>query len=328
MSFPEILILEMGVDKPGDMDYLISIARPDISIITNIGLSHYEFFKDSQTLEKEKGKLALALNKDGLLIVNADNNTSLAQKLKTKSKSLSYGLNQVSDIKITNIEEDLSQALQGVFTSFLVKTPTQNFKAVTQTLGIPHISAIAAAITVGEYLNINKEDIKKGIKEYKPTPGRLNVIAGIKKTVIIDDTYNAAPDSTKAALALLSKFPQPIKFAILGDMLELGSITDQEHIKIGELVAYMGLNKFITIGPNGKTMAKSAQIKGMDSRNILSFDNSSQALNAIQNMLIPGSVILIKGSQGMRMEKITKEIMAEPMRAEELLCRQYGKWIS
>ncbi len=317
----------MGVDRPGDMDYLVSIARPDISVITNIGLSHYQYFKEAGKLENEKGKLAEALPSNGILIVNADNKSAFEQKRKTKAKILSYGIIKPADINFLNVKEDLSQPLAGVSTNFSVKTPTQSFAAITRTLGLPHLSSLCAAVSVAEALKMDKELIIKGIKEYKPTPGRLNVISGIKRTVIIDDTYNAAPDSTRAALGLLAKFPGNNKVAVLGDMLELGALSETEHQKIGALVSEMKIQKFITIGPEGKIMAAAAAQNGMDKNKILSFDASTQSLNAVQNLLEPGSIILIKGSQGMRMEKITKEIMAEPMRAEELLCRQYGKWV-
>jgi UDP-N-acetylmuramoyl-tripeptide--D-alanyl-D-alanine ligase len=327
LEFPKVLILEYGIDRPGDMAHLLSIARPNIAIITNIGLSHASYFKDFAALENEKGKLVAGVLPGGTIILNADNPQALNQKAKTKEKVLLYGLNDPADIKIFDVRENLRDAPAGISTTFSVKTPSKEFKCAIKTLGQPHVFSAAAAIAVGEVLNIDADLIVKGLKNYKPVPGRLNVISGIKKTIIIDDTYNAAPDSTKAALELLSRFPSPIKVAILGDMLELGALSEQKHLEIGKMAAGMNLQRLVTVGPQGKLIADGAKEAGMNSGKIISFDLSTQALNAVQNLLEPGDVILIKGSQGMRMEKITKEIMAEPMRAQELLCRQNEKWL-
>jgi UDP-N-acetylmuramoyl-tripeptide--D-alanyl-D-alanine ligase len=325
--YPEVLVLEMGIDRPGDMNYLLKIVRPNIAVITNIGLSHYEYFKDEAVLENEKGKLAQAVLPGGTVIVNADNSKAFAQKSKTSEKSLSYGAQSLADVQISGIQEQLNPSL-GITTTFSVKTPTRKFSVTANAVGTPHISSLAAAVAVAESLGMETALIAKGIKQYKPAPGRLNVIWGIKKTIIIDDTYNAAPDSMKAALEVLGKFPGKEKIAILGDMLELGKLSNKAHMETGNLAAKLGLRKLITVGPSGKIIAAGALAAGMDANKIVSFDLASQTHNVVQSLLMPEAVILIKGSQGMRMETITKEIMAEPMRAGELLCRQYGKWVN
>jgi len=167
----------------------------------------------------------------------------------------------------------------------------------------------------------------KGLQEYKPAPGRLNIIIGIKHSIIIDDTYNSSPDPVKAALRLLRKIPSEYKIAVLGDMLELGNISDQSHREIGEAAAAADLSRLVTVGPGGKIIAEGAAAAGFDRERILCFDTADEAKKPLQELMRPGSLVLIKGSQGMRMEKITKEVMAEPMRAPELLCRQYGNWL-
>jgi len=326
-KYPQVLVLEMGVDRPGDMDYLLSIAKPHIAIITAIGYSHYEFFKDEGSLDTEKGRIIEVLSEIDFAILNADDKRAAAQKNKTKAEVYTYGFTG-QGAQITNVSENVSAPLQGVSTTFTAITKHKTFTTTLYTLGTTHISSIAAAIATAEILNIDTQSIANGIREYKPVPGRLNIIAGIKKSVLIDDTYNAAPDSTKTALAVLQKVPGQYKIAVLGDMLELGPISDKAHREIGKLVASMHIQKLLTVGPSGKIIAQSAIEHGMDKDTVIMFDTSVQAGVPLQNMLPPGAIVLIKGSQGVRMEKITKEIMAEPMRAEELLCRQYGKWIT
>ena len=324
-KYPEVLVLEMGIDRPGDMDYLLSIAKPSIAVITTIGISHFEHFPEAGSYEMEKSKIARSLNASDMLILNADNVRALAQKNISKAQLLTYGIGAEADIKISNITEKLNTPVGTVF-----KAVVQN-KELTislKTLGQAHVSAAAAALAVGYTLGIEPDLLSRGLKDYKATPGRLNVIAGIKKTILIDDTYNSAPESVKTALQLLEKFPLPHKIAVLGDMLELGNLSEQAHAEIGALTAKLGLSKLVTIGRGGKLIAEGARTAGFPAEQISSFETATQSLPVLQNILQPATVILIKGSQGMRMERITKEIMAEPMRAEELLCRQYGKWLT
>ncbi len=150
-------------------------------------------------------------------------------------------------------------------------------------------------------------------------PGRLNLISGLKHTTLIDDTYNAAPDSMTVALQLLSQYPTGLKVAILGDMLELGELSEQAHRDMGALVSKLEINKLITVGTQAKNIARGAKAAGFDSDHIQSFPDVGRALKPALQYLAPGNVILIKGSQGVRLEKITKELMAEPMRGQRVV---------
>ena len=218
-KYPEVLVLEYGVDKPGDMDYLTSIAHPNISIITSIGISHYEFFKSAEAIEHEKGRLAEVLSYDERLIVNADDAKSFNQQHKTKAQALSYGLENQADVKLVKKNENI---LGQYFTELTFKTPTRTIEVTVRALGNPHLQAIAVAVAVGEVLGIETDLIVRGVKDYKPSPGRLNILDGIKHSVIIDDSYNAAPASMREALLLFDRLSSANKIAVLGDMRELG----------------------------------------------------------------------------------------------------------
>lgn len=325
-KYPEVLILEYGIDKPGDMDYLVSIAKPDIAIITSIGVSHYEFFNDAGAIEFEKGKLAQAVPATGVVIVNADNEKALAQKLKSKGSSLSYSTTGVADISIVLKTELVDATAQTIFEA---KTSSRQFEASVNAIGRPHLAAITAAIAVAEYLKIETDLVVKGILEYKPAPGRLNIIGGIKHSTIIDDTYNAAePQGVIEGLAVFDRLPGLHKIAVLGTMRELGDLSDESHDMVGKMLSTVVMDHLITIGDGGKQIAESAVASGFPAEKVLSFPDSDSAKQVIQDILQPEGLIWIKGSQYVRMEKITKEIMAEPMRAKELLCRQYGTWLS
>lgn len=323
-KYPEVLVLEMGVDHPGDMDYLLSIAHPNISVITNISFAHHVFFKDVEAIETEKGKIAQSLRSDEYLVVNGDNEKALSQINKTSAKAISYSTKVGAEVFMSKVQEDIGEKPS---TQVEINTPTKKIYAQIKAIGDTHLLAVLSAVSVAEILKIEADLIATGIEQYKPQGGRLNIISGVKHSVIIDDSYNASPAAVEQALGLLARMPQSLKIAVLGDMLDLGSISDGKHEELGQLAGGMSLAHLITVGPSGKIIAEGAKSAGMLPDKILSFDNSEEAKKVVKDLIDQNTAILIKGSQGMRMEKITKEIMADPARAQELLCRQYGKWL-
>lgn len=325
-NYPEVLVLELGVDRPGDMDYLLSMVKPNISVITNIGISHKEFFESIADIELEKGKIAAVLSEADTLILNADNEAALRQRQNSSAKLLTYSAaGSNAEIKFTTTKEDFTGKGE---TSFEVTTPSSKFSAKINAVGYTHLSAVASAIAVAETLQIEADLIVHALAEYKPSPGRLNIIAGIKHTLILDDSYNSAPDSVNEALELFARIPGEQKIAVLGDMRELGNLSDNAHREVGEKVAKLNLDYLVTVGESAKIIAESAKNGGMNEKAILMFDSSDEAKKTVQELIKPESAVLVKGSQFVRLEKITKEIMAEPMRARDLLCRQDGKWLN
>jgi UDP-N-acetylmuramoyl-tripeptide--D-alanyl-D-alanine ligase len=323
-KYPEVLVLEMGIDRPGDMNYLLLLTgEPDIAIVTTIGMSHQEFFRDASEIEAEKGKLVAAVNNNGFAILNADNEASLRQRSKTKATVITYGTAN-ADVSLQSAAETLT----GKFSTHLViKQEGGELEADIAAVGETHISAILAAVAVGQALGIEESLVKKGLQAYRPAPSRLNIINGIKHSIIIDDSYNAAPDSMREALAVLKRIPNNHKFAVLGNMLELGAVSDAAHEAAGQQVAGLGLDHLVTVGDEAKIIADAAQKAGMPEDKILTFDTADEARKTVQSLLKPESAVLVKGSQGIRTEKIVKEIMAEPMSAPDLVCRQYGSWL-
>jgi UDP-N-acetylmuramoyl-tripeptide--D-alanyl-D-alanine ligase len=323
--YPKVLVLEYGIDRVGEMDELLAIAKPNIGILTAIGLSHYEFFKDTETIEREKGRLIEAVQavSGNAVVLNADNELTLRQRDKTQATVLTYGTREAA-IRVNKIEEHLNDAAS---TTVSVTTPTRTIDATLMAVGTTHVSSCLAAVAVAEVMHIETDLVQKGLSHYRPAPSRLSVLSGLKRSVLIDDTYNAAPDSMHEALVLFSRFPGAHKIAVLGDMLELGPLFEDAHQAVGVEVARIAPAHLVTVGAGGKIIAESALKAGFPEERIISFDRSDDAQIPVQNIVREGSVVLVKGSQGMRMEKIVKEVMAEPMRATELVCRQYGKWL-
>ncbi len=323
--YPEVLVLEMGVDRVGDMDYLLSIAPPDIAVLTAIGSSHYQYFQSMEAVAAEKSKL-IVFPSVQTVIINADNDFALAQQTKVKTKIITYGKSQQSVVKINILEEKFTLPAT---TYFKVDTAYSSFESKLFAVGTPHLSAAAAAVAVGLSLNMTVEDICNGLLSYRPVPGRLNFIQGIKQSTIIEDSYNASPESTLEALQVLSRMPQTHKVAVLGDMLELGDLEVNSHKEVGQAASsVINLDWLIGIGPRAKMILESAISSGYDERQTKWFEHSTDSISFIKSLLEPQMAVLIKGSQGVRMEIISKELLAEPSAAAQLLPRQYGKWLN
>ncbi|MFA6551308.1 MAG: Mur ligase family protein, partial [Patescibacteria group bacterium] len=241
-NYPPILILEMGVDRPRDMEYLLKIVKPHIGIMTAVGSAHLEFFNSTEDIAAEKGKLIVGLNKNNWAILNSDDKLVKKYVKNTAAQVLTYGFNKnaavFADYLMFSYREggnDLN-SLQGV--SFKVDCQGSTVPILLpHSLGVGQVYAALAAISVGIIYGINLVEIANSLRKLVPPKGRMNLIKGVKETMIIDDTYNASPQATLAALDTLSKIPLPSssrRFAILGDMLELGSASVEEHRAIGQ----------------------------------------------------------------------------------------------
>lgn len=334
-DYPEMLVLEMGVDKPGDMKYLTDIVRCDVGIVTAIGPSHLEFFESVDKIQKEKGMLIEKLNRQGWSILNYDDEKVRELRKKSYAKVLTYGFDKKADVKAQNVlfnfdSNKKAVDLQGI--SFKL-----NYNGSVVPVRIPNVlgysviySSLAAA-SIGLSFGMNLVDVSKALADFQSPAGRMKLINGIKETVIIDDTYNSSPQSCKAAGDFIKKVPvgtRGRKFAVMGDMLELGKYTEQGHREVGEYLVKAGINKLIVVGERARDIAHGAQEAGMNSNNIYHFSDNDSAGKFLQERIKTGDLIFIKGSQGARMEKIVKELMADPLRAEELLVRQGKGWES
>lgn len=325
--YPEILILEYGVDAPGDMKKLLDIIRPHIGIITAIGdyPVHVEFFPGREGIVREKTKLVNSLPSTGFAVLNMDDQTVFNMKNSTRARIITYGFSDAADIKISAFDSYLEN--NRAITSFKLHyngsfVPIKLENVLGKSQAYACAAAAAAAIAFGTHLI----KISENLQTYSAPAGRLKVIPGLKNTLIIDDTYNSAPLAMLEALDILKKLQSKRKIAVLGDMLELGKTTVTAHETVGKITAKT-IKILFTVGRKAKIISESGVKAGLAKKNILSFQNLSEAALKLQEIIEPGDLILIKGSQGVRMEKIVKEIMLEPDKAGELLVRQNKRWL-
>jgi len=328
-NYPEILVLELGVSKPDDMKYLMSFLPVKIGVFTAIGEfpSHLEFFSGINKLVEEKSLLIKSLPDDGLAVLNYDDSLvkQVGSDLSEKIKTTYYGFGEGADLRIENYELRVDDIEKGDFGINFKLDYQGSFVPVRliRVLGKHQVFSAAAAASVGLFFNLNLVDISEALKDYYSLPGRTNLIKGIKQTWIIDDTYNASPLSTESSLEILNELGlkslnQARKIAVLGDMMELGVKTESGHRTVGKKAAEIA-DLIFTVGSRARFIADEAKQNGFSKDKILEFSKAEDAGLPLQQEMQKADIILIKGSRSMRMEKIIKEIMSEPEKADKLL---------
>lgn len=332
-EYPEWLVLEFGVDRPGDMERLIKWIKVDIAVFTRFPdvPVHVEYFSSPEDVAVEKKKLIHAVKEEGYVILNADDPKVFDIKKDLKRKVLTFGIENVkdSDITASNSEithNNLSQKVTGI--NFKVNYKDNsipvNLKGI---LGDQFIYPALASFCCGVAMGISVIEIADSLKDYKPAPGRMNILDGINDSIIIDDSYNASPVAMEAAVRTLAKIQSKNhKIVVLGDMSEIGKYTASAHKMIGSLISELKIDFLFTLGKRSEYIAEEAILTGTDKENIFSFSEYGELTKKLKEFIKEGTVVLVKGSQTMRMERIVKEIIKDKENLGELLVRQDDFW--
>jgi UDP-N-acetylmuramoyl-tripeptide--D-alanyl-D-alanine ligase len=329
-KYPEWLVLEIGADRPGDIQKIADWVKPDIAVMTRLSQVpvHVEFFRSVSEVILEKSFLIRSLKYDGTVILNSDDEDVLAFQGLVESKKILYGTKNPAQVSGNNfkIEYGENREPRGIsFTALYDNESAEVF--IKGSLGIQQMYPALAAISVGVSLNLSFKKMAKILEEYNSPPGRMKLMKGIKNSVIIDDSYNSSPVALEEALKALKLLKvKGKKIAILGDMLELGIHSTGAHKKAGEQVA-RAADVLITSGIRARFFAEGALTTGMPENNIFQFDDSRDAGKFSETLIEEGDVILIKGSQSSRMERAVEEIMAQPENKTKLLVRQEKEWV-
>ena len=321
VKYPSFLVLEMGADRPGDIKYLVDFVQPKVGVITALGEIpvHVEFFENPQQVAKEKRNLISSLNENGIAILNYDDEAVRQMAEGIRAKVFTYGLKERADVRATNYDLKVNSNGNVSELNFKLEFGGSSVPAkLINVLGVQHLYSALAAASVGITFNINLVEIVEALKEFQPLPGRIHLIKGIKNTLIVDDTYNAALLSMEAALESLKIFENRRKIVVLGDMLEIGEYAPEAHKRIGKKASEIA-DLIFTVGPRAKFITEEAIKQGFLDNRIFQFMVSGDAAIKVQEEIKENDVILIKGSRAMKMEKVVKEIMAEPEKAKELL---------
>ena len=294
----EVAVLEMGMNHSGEMEYLSSIARPDLAIITNIGTMHIEHLGTREGILQAKLEIMRGMPEDGAGVFNGDEPLLWNIRAIGKHKKYYYGIeNHACDVTATDIVE-LDDGVR-----FVVHGFGQQFELFVPMLGRHAVYNALAATTVGLLLGVKPEQIRARFSSFHNTGMRQKIY--VKNGVtIIEDCYNAGPESTEAALDVLAGIKTDgRRIAVLGDMLELGNRSAAEHYRIGRL-AVGKADLLLTYGEHSVRTLTGAITGGMNPKNTDHFDTHEDMANMLKMRVSEGDVVLFKGSRGMRMEKV------------------------
>jgi UDP-N-acetylmuramoyl-tripeptide--D-alanyl-D-alanine ligase len=292
----DVAVIEIGTNHPGEIDYLCSILEPTHGLLTNIGREHLEFFGSLDGVAQSEGELFVWLAKHhGFVFINADDKY-LVRGAKKNKKAMSYGFSA------------RGASVKGKIDSFtdhgktVLQVKARGKKPFSITVGVPGAhnaqNALAAA-AVGIKMKVPAADIQASLASFKSASKRMQV-ESIGQLTILNDTYNANPDSTEAALATLQSINAAgKKIAVLADMLELGKHAEEHHRQIGKNTAQRGIEILLTYGPLSKAIHDSASVETK-----AHFENKNALIDYLVRILADGDLVLVKGSRGMKMEDV------------------------
>lgn len=314
----DVIVQELGTDRIGEIAHFGTYLRPSIGVVTGVTPEHMEFFETIENVAAEE--LALA-NFSELALINRDDIEGRFAELLTNKSIDTYGTTSAAEYRFEINDFTIDNGYEG---TIIAPEFAAAVKASVKVIGEHSLRPVAAAIAVGIKLGLSAEEIVAGLANIRAVPGRMNVLRGVKQSTLIDDTYNSSPAAASAALQTLYNIQAPQRIALLGDMNELGTVSDAEHKKLGELCDPNILAWVITVGPQSeKFLAPAARARGCQ---VKSFMNSVDAGAFAHSVIEEKAVLLAKGSQGgIFLEEALKILLHETHEDHELV-RQSEEW--
>ena len=305
----EVLVLEMGMRGQGEILQLTAIAQPEIAVITNIGETHIELLGSIENIARAKGEILEGMLPQGIAVLNGDDEMVVNQAGRAPGRVIWFGrqCQDRGECVFADQVESHGDSLQYL----------AHWQGASQMVAIPwpgqhNLYNSLAAITVGLALEMSLEQCVRGLATYQPADSRLRVVPTACGAMMIDDTYNASPVSMRAALQVLKEYPEgQRRFAVLGDMLELGHCGPVAHQELGQLVAVLGLDGLFTVGPLASLIAAVARQQRSPVPITETFVDNRSLVLRLEQVLRPGDLVLVKGSRGMRMEEIVERLTGE-----------------
>ena len=297
----ECAVLEMGMYVQGEIDYLAEIVKPHFAIITNVGVAHIQSAGSRENILKAKMEIANYMTQSDVLLINGDND--MLQTVDTgaiKPSVYKYGLEEHNDIRLISYETTESGMkiradILGKITEYEIPT-----------LGIHNIYNSLSVMGLCSLMGLDMKKSAEGIRKYQPSKYRMEIKSVSGKT-LIEDFYNANPDSLRASIETFRQMLGERKVAVLADMLELGEISEKEHMNAG-IQASEIFDVIICIGSDAKYIGKGAIENGFDKGRVYYFANNEEAVSEINSILRPGDAVLMKGSRGMKLEEVAESI--------------------
>jgi UDP-N-acetylmuramoyl-tripeptide--D-alanyl-D-alanine ligase len=293
----QICVLEMGMNHPGEIEYLSHIIEPDAAIITNIGDAHIEFLGNRENILKAKCEIFSHMKKDGFVVLGGDDPLLSTLRGKLPYRTVFCGLAEGLDYRATGITSDGERYLR-----CRIQTPVREFPAEIAALGSHMIYPALIATAVAERFGLSGEEIASGILHFAPTKMRMNILRRAEGITILNDAYNANPQSMRAALEVLAQNKGARKIAVLGDMLELGPLAPALHAGIGECLGRAGIECVVTVGEYAKYIYDAVLASPVPE--VFHCATKEEAKPILSQALQPNTTVLVKASRGMAFEEL------------------------
>ena len=294
----EAAVIETGMNHFGEIEYLGALVRPDVAVISNIGAAHIEFLGSREGILQAKCEIFKHLKEGGRAILNGDD--ALLDTVNIPFETVRCGWAEHCQTRVTEIED---HGVDGI--TCVVETAKETYALSVPAPGEHMAYAAAIAVAVGEAMGLDRNEIVSGVAAYEPSGSRMRVLRLSEERIILDDCYNASPQSVTAALEVLAKTSCDRKIAVLGDMGELGDLTAQAHYNIGALAAMLGLDFIVAIGEKAIRIADGAALSGGE---VLHFATKEEAIGTLKEQFGPGSAILVKASHAMHFGELVKQL--------------------
>ena len=303
-SSHQIGVVEMGMDKFGEIDYLGGIVRPEVGVITNIGDAHIERLGSRENIFKAKCELLPHIREDGLLVLGGDDPMLSTLRDTAPVKTVFCGRGEGLEYRAVLTGGDGLSHIHCRLT-----TPNMDREVRIPALGEHMVYPTLIAAAVAEWFGLTSDEIEQGIRQFVPTRMRMNILRRGERIIILDDTYNANPQSMRAAISVLSDGQSAFKAAVLGDMLELGPFSPALHEGVGEYLGQVGIQCLVAIGEQSAYMAKGAREAGVPQ--VYHCQDKSEAMEILPGLIRPDATFLVKASRGMKLEEITEFLVKE-----------------
>lgn len=314
-----LAVLEMAADSVDEIRLLAAITRPQVGLVTRVGRSHVADLGDLAAIAAEKGRLVEALPPEGVAVLNHDDGLVRAMAARTPARVVTYGLSPEADAWADRVHT----GWEG--TRCTVHMQGEAAELALPWIGSHHVYTILAASAVGRLYGLGWDEIRAALAALPHLPGRLNPLPGVGGSRILDDTFNASPESVAAALAALGRLPARRRWLVLGDMADLGGEAEDAHREVGRLAADV-VDRMVTKGELAQLAAREAVAAGLDPAHVMVSYADGEIVQALAAELGAGDLVLVKGSAAGRMERVVAGLLAEGVSPEEALPRQHRGW--
>lgn len=312
----EVAVLELGMNRPGEIERLSAICTPDIAVLTNVAPVHLEFFEDLEDIAAAKGEILRRLSPRGTLVFNADDSLVAGLAGQWRYGKISFAVAGPGDVSVTGVRIASLQLMQ-----FHIRLPDGELRTQVRFAGRHYLYNLAAAAAVSWRMGLTPSEIEAGMGDLQPGPMRGRVIEATAPdggaVTLWDDSYNSNPNAASAVLEVLAQVSQyGRKIAVLGEMLELGAASPELHRRVGREAARSGVDLLVAVGEQTRDLVAGAREEGMKADQIEYFDYAEQAGEALAGLVREGDLVLCKGSRGVQLDRVIHRL-ARPLEVRE-----------